>query len=241
VCIGGTCSNATSCLTIFQQNPATPDGIYTIDSDGGGGNPPYDVFCDMSNDGGGWTLVANVDDVSDPFFTGFNTVAWESTTLRNTTTIPTFSQNVAVSTKYLSWITLPATDLRIVYKNDGKFMLCEGLSVVDTLDKLFSTVPPNGQCAATCGKLTQDRLTPAATIQPIGLNCNDGNQGWASQAPVAENARIGGLDADNQCCVMNAFLGAMGDRAYSTNILEKTWGEYSTGVVADDNIMVFVR
>ncbi len=65
MCIGGTCSNATSCLTIFQQNPATPDGIYTIDSDGGGGNPPYDVFCDMSNDGGGWTLVANVDDVSE--------------------------------------------------------------------------------------------------------------------------------------------------------------------------------
>ncbi|MDO5981723.1 fibrinogen-like YCDxxxxGGGW domain-containing protein [Flavivirga spongiicola] len=37
----------------------TTDGIYTIDPDGTGGNPAYDCYCDMTNDGGGWTLVFN--------------------------------------------------------------------------------------------------------------------------------------------------------------------------------------
>ncbi|MDO5981724.1 fibrinogen-like YCDxxxxGGGW domain-containing protein [Flavivirga spongiicola] len=39
----------------------TTDGIYTIDPDGAGGNPAYDCYCDMTNDGGGWTLVFNHD------------------------------------------------------------------------------------------------------------------------------------------------------------------------------------
>jgi len=33
------------------------NGIYTIDPDGAGGNAPYDCYCNMTDDGGGWTLV----------------------------------------------------------------------------------------------------------------------------------------------------------------------------------------
>jgi hypothetical protein len=55
------------------------------------------------------------------------------------------------------------------------------------------------------------------------------------------NARIGGLSTDNRCCVFNAWLGAAGDRDSATSNLEKTWGAYSSGAEADDNILVFVR
>lgn len=47
-----------NCLAYLNAGQTT-DGIYTIDPDGAGGNPPYDCYCDMTNDGGGWTLVFN--------------------------------------------------------------------------------------------------------------------------------------------------------------------------------------
>ena len=40
---------------------------------------------------------------------------------------------------------------------------------------------------------------------------------------------------------MNAWLGAMGDRGFSTSAYTKTWGEYATGATTDRAILLFVR
>lgn len=49
-----------SCLELYNLGNIL-NGTYTIDPDGlGVGNPSYEVFCDMTSDGGGWTyLVGN--------------------------------------------------------------------------------------------------------------------------------------------------------------------------------------
>ncbi|WP_298330193.1 fibrinogen-like YCDxxxxGGGW domain-containing protein [uncultured Dokdonia sp.] len=47
-----------NCLE-YRNSGSTTDGIYTIDTDGTGPLAPYDCYCDMTNDGGGWTLVFN--------------------------------------------------------------------------------------------------------------------------------------------------------------------------------------
>lgn len=48
-----------NCTEIKSKNSAAPDGLYTIDSDGAGGAAPQLVKCNMTSDGGGWTLLVN--------------------------------------------------------------------------------------------------------------------------------------------------------------------------------------
>jgi hypothetical protein len=49
-----------TCLDILTAMPASQSGTYSIDPDGDGPSAPLDVYCDMSSDGGGWTLIGVV-------------------------------------------------------------------------------------------------------------------------------------------------------------------------------------
>lgn len=49
-----------NCLD-YKNGGYNIDGIYLIDPDGVGGNQAFNCYCDMTNNGGGWTLVFNHD------------------------------------------------------------------------------------------------------------------------------------------------------------------------------------
>lgn len=62
-------AGAYTCKTYHDAIPTLPDGAYLVDPDGTGGIPPFDAWCDMSNDGGGWTLLITFAKLQTPFAT----------------------------------------------------------------------------------------------------------------------------------------------------------------------------
>jgi hypothetical protein len=192
-CRGGLCQVPASCKELHTERPTVATGVYKLQT-----STTTKVFaaqCDMTEDGGGWTLALKADGTKPTFayFAGY----WENETLLNEGQA---ADDVTTEAKLASYVETPFDDLLLVMTEKGKAPQKKKLSVKGT--SLRSAV--KGGAMTNLGRDAWLSLIQNSALQP---NCNQEGLSVGNYVKV----RIGIVaNLENDCASPDSYVGVGG-------------------------------
>ncbi len=178
-------ADARSCKALLQNKPDATSGPYVLDTNDQDTLPPYQSYCEMFADGGGWTLALKTDGTLLTF--DYDSYLWVNDELYH----PESTTLEAQEAKLQSFLELPARELRVGMRYNGQthwIVVPLNLDPPQTLQQIFLS---NMYIPTSMGSAAWLSLIDGAGIQ---TRCN-----------------IEGLNISNQGDIMHTRLGIIGD------------------------------
>jgi len=165
-----------------------PSGVYTLNS----GGSPWQAYCDMTTDGGGWTLLLKVDGAATTF--QYDSALWTNTALLNESATNTTRGEA----KFRGFLNLAFTAVRVVMRDGADRGLTLPLAA-SSLQSLFA----GGARSTTAGRGAWRGLVSSPSLQPF---CNA--EGVNQSVPGYRRVRLGILtNQENECGSPDSGLG----------------------------------
>jgi hypothetical protein len=204
---GGGGVEGTTCLAIRDQGAgAQASGVYLLDPDGPGSEEPFKAYCEMVEDGGGWTLALKIDGQKGTF--EYNEALWESSDVYHPDS-PNLDEQEA---KLKSFSTVSVKEVRLGMGDNGTLRWI-------VVPLAFGAVPSLEELVRSPSGVTTNvtEATWRALVESPSLQQNCKREGFNITATSSNSARvrIGILGNDAMDCISaESLIGFGADKSH---------------------------